>query len=304
MDTASRRGRRSGRRSSTSRPLPGRLRPVLFLDAGQAGGAGTLFSGRVLAGAGVGLSVFGGLLRFDLSRAVSPDDATVGSTSWCRERGRLPRVTGILRLHGAQLARLVAAGLVGAWPARPESRPIPAPARSRWSGPARTPASSPPPPSPSGATASGCWSCGRSMATPASPSSSIPPAPVGAPTPPADSAHPGHLPGDPARAGRLEPSLRRRRSALVRGDLHPRLPRRQRHRGARGHRPARGGTILRLPPLGDRGQQAHGHRVVQGADRHSRGPRAAPDTPPAATDEPDEPLDELDEPDRSAESAD
>ncbi len=58
-------------------PLPGRLRPVLFVDAGQAGGAGTLFSGRVLAGAGVGLSVFGGLLRFDLSRAVSPDEATV-----------------------------------------------------------------------------------------------------------------------------------------------------------------------------------------------------------------------------------
>jgi hypothetical protein len=58
-------------------PLPGRLRPVLFLDAGQAGGTGSLFSGRVLAGAGVGLSVFGGLLRFDLSRAVSPDDATL-----------------------------------------------------------------------------------------------------------------------------------------------------------------------------------------------------------------------------------
>ena len=58
-------------------PLPGRLRPVLFVDAGQAGGAGSLFSSRVLAGAGVGLSVFGGLLRFDLSRAVSPDDATV-----------------------------------------------------------------------------------------------------------------------------------------------------------------------------------------------------------------------------------
>jgi hypothetical protein len=56
-------------------PLPGRLRPVLFVDAGQAGRTGSLFSGRVLAGAGVGLSVFGGLLRFDLSRAVSPDKA-------------------------------------------------------------------------------------------------------------------------------------------------------------------------------------------------------------------------------------
>ncbi len=58
-------------------PLPGRLRPVLFVDAGQAGGAGSLFSGRVLAGAGVGLSMFGGLLRFDISRAVSPDDAKI-----------------------------------------------------------------------------------------------------------------------------------------------------------------------------------------------------------------------------------
>jgi hypothetical protein len=58
-------------------PIPGRLRPVVFMDAGQAGGAGSLFTGRVLAGAGVGLSVFGGLLRLDLSRAISPDRATV-----------------------------------------------------------------------------------------------------------------------------------------------------------------------------------------------------------------------------------
>jgi hypothetical protein len=56
-------------------PSPGRLRPVLFFDAGQAGGAGNLLGGRVLAGAGVGLSLFGGLLRFDLSRAVAPDRA-------------------------------------------------------------------------------------------------------------------------------------------------------------------------------------------------------------------------------------
>jgi hypothetical protein len=54
-------------------PLAGRLRPVLFLDAGQAGGAGSLFSQRVLAGAGVGVSLFGGLVRFDLSRSVAPD---------------------------------------------------------------------------------------------------------------------------------------------------------------------------------------------------------------------------------------
>ena len=58
-------------------PVPGRLRPVLFLDAGQTGRAGDLFSERVLAGAGVGLSLFGGLLRFDLSRALSPDDPSV-----------------------------------------------------------------------------------------------------------------------------------------------------------------------------------------------------------------------------------
>lgn len=54
-------------------PVSGRLRPVVFADAGQAGGAGELFSGRVLAGVGVGVSMFGGLVRFDLSRSVSPD---------------------------------------------------------------------------------------------------------------------------------------------------------------------------------------------------------------------------------------
>ena len=54
-------------------PLKGRLRPVLFLDAGQAGGAESLFSGRILAGAGVGVSLFGGLVRLDLSRSVAPD---------------------------------------------------------------------------------------------------------------------------------------------------------------------------------------------------------------------------------------
>ncbi len=58
-------------------PLGGRLRPVLFADLGQAGGAGSLFSGRVLAGVGAGLSLFGGLIRFDLSRSVSPDRPTV-----------------------------------------------------------------------------------------------------------------------------------------------------------------------------------------------------------------------------------
>jgi hypothetical protein len=58
-------------------PLRGRLRPVVFADLGQVGSAGSLFSGRVLAGVGAGLSLFGGLVRFDLSRSVSPDRPTV-----------------------------------------------------------------------------------------------------------------------------------------------------------------------------------------------------------------------------------
>jgi hypothetical protein len=58
-------------------PVSGRLRPVLFLDAGQAGGAESLFAGRVLAGAGVGVSLFGGLVRFDLSRSLAPDRPTL-----------------------------------------------------------------------------------------------------------------------------------------------------------------------------------------------------------------------------------
>jgi hypothetical protein len=58
-------------------PIPGRIRPVLFADAGQATEPGDLFQGEVLVGAGVGVSIFGGLLRFDLSRALSPGDATL-----------------------------------------------------------------------------------------------------------------------------------------------------------------------------------------------------------------------------------
>jgi hypothetical protein len=54
-------------------PIPGRLRPVLFLDAGQAERPGELFGSRALVGGGIGLSVFGGLLRFDLSHPISPD---------------------------------------------------------------------------------------------------------------------------------------------------------------------------------------------------------------------------------------
>jgi hypothetical protein len=58
-------------------PLKSRIRPVVFLDAGRASPAGSLFSGRVLVGAGAGLSLLGGLMRFDLSRRLSPDVARV-----------------------------------------------------------------------------------------------------------------------------------------------------------------------------------------------------------------------------------
>jgi hypothetical protein len=54
-------------------PLKGRLRPVAFVDAGQAAAAADLFSSRALVGAGLGLSVFNGVLRFDLSHPISPD---------------------------------------------------------------------------------------------------------------------------------------------------------------------------------------------------------------------------------------
>jgi hypothetical protein len=54
-------------------PLTGRLRPVAFVDAGQAARPGDLFSSKALAGAGVGLSIFNGALRFDLSHQLTPD---------------------------------------------------------------------------------------------------------------------------------------------------------------------------------------------------------------------------------------
>jgi hemolysin activation/secretion protein len=54
-------------------PFPGRLRPVVFLDAGQAERPGELFGSQTLVGGGIGLSLFGGLLRFDLSHPISPD---------------------------------------------------------------------------------------------------------------------------------------------------------------------------------------------------------------------------------------
>ncbi len=54
-------------------PFDGRVRPVLFIDAGQASKISGLLSSTAIVGAGVGLSLFRGLLRFDLSRPVSPD---------------------------------------------------------------------------------------------------------------------------------------------------------------------------------------------------------------------------------------
>jgi hypothetical protein len=54
-------------------PLGGRVRPVLFLDAGQGAEISGLFSSTVLVGGGVGLSLFSGLVRLDFSQAISPD---------------------------------------------------------------------------------------------------------------------------------------------------------------------------------------------------------------------------------------
>jgi hypothetical protein len=56
-------------------PFDGRVRPVLFVDAGQASRFSRLFSSTALVGAGVGLSLFRGLLRFDISQSISPDRA-------------------------------------------------------------------------------------------------------------------------------------------------------------------------------------------------------------------------------------
>ncbi|MEP7176102.1 MAG: hypothetical protein ABI860_06075, partial [Gemmatimonadales bacterium] len=47
--------------------------PVAFVDVGQADRPGDLFGSTALAGAGVGLSLFRGALRFDLSHPLTPD---------------------------------------------------------------------------------------------------------------------------------------------------------------------------------------------------------------------------------------
>jgi hypothetical protein len=58
-------------------PLGGRIRPVAFIDAGQAGTAGDVFDSKALVGAGIGLSLLRGALRFDLSRQLSPDNSGI-----------------------------------------------------------------------------------------------------------------------------------------------------------------------------------------------------------------------------------
>ncbi len=59
-------------------PLKGTIRPVLFIDAGQAGAPGDLFQSKALAGGGVGVSMYSPLLhttliRLDLSHPITPD---------------------------------------------------------------------------------------------------------------------------------------------------------------------------------------------------------------------------------------
>jgi hemolysin secretion/activation protein ShlB/FhaC/HecB len=55
-------------------PIGGRLRPVAFVDAGQTADPSNLFSSTALSGAGVGLSMYGGALRLDLSHPLTPDN--------------------------------------------------------------------------------------------------------------------------------------------------------------------------------------------------------------------------------------
>ncbi|MGH7658172.1 MAG: hypothetical protein ACREL6_08045, partial [Gemmatimonadales bacterium] len=50
------------------------LRPVVFLDAGQAGPLDGLFREDMLVGGGVGVSVLKGLIRFDLSHPLTHDE--------------------------------------------------------------------------------------------------------------------------------------------------------------------------------------------------------------------------------------
>lgn len=60
-------------------PLKGNIRPVLFVDAGQAAAPDALFQSRALVGGGAGVSVYSPLLhstliRLDLSHPITPDN--------------------------------------------------------------------------------------------------------------------------------------------------------------------------------------------------------------------------------------
>ena len=73
FDYAERRGQAFWSAQLDIAPFGGRLRPVAFVDAGQASRVADLFSSGALVGAGAGLSLFGGVLRFDLSHPLTPD---------------------------------------------------------------------------------------------------------------------------------------------------------------------------------------------------------------------------------------
>ena len=51
----------------------GPVRPVVFADAAQAGATTGLFTTQVFTDVGVGLSILGGAVRFDLSQPIAPD---------------------------------------------------------------------------------------------------------------------------------------------------------------------------------------------------------------------------------------
>jgi outer membrane protein assembly factor BamA len=53
-------------------PFAGRVRPVLFIDAGQGARLADLFSSPALVGGGAGIALFRGLVRLDFSRPISP----------------------------------------------------------------------------------------------------------------------------------------------------------------------------------------------------------------------------------------
>ena len=73
FDYGSRRGQAFWAAQLDVSPFGGRLRPVAFVDAGQAADPSDLFSSTALAGAGLGLSMYNGILRFDLSHRLTPD---------------------------------------------------------------------------------------------------------------------------------------------------------------------------------------------------------------------------------------